>query len=100
MCWGLRLTGWFSKSTHADALRRENGDFAIAEKENAARVRENCGNVAGDEKFILAEADDDRRPQSRGDDLLRIARGEGHQRVRTAHHLDRLQDRLFERCVL
>ncbi len=56
-----------------DALRRENGDFAVAEEKNAARVREDGGNVAGDEKFVFAQADDDGRAEARGHDLVGIA---------------------------
>src|SRR5579863_120718 len=41
---------------HADALRRQDREFAIAQEEHAARVLQNCGNVAGDEKFLFAES--------------------------------------------
>ena len=63
-------------------------------------MRENRGNVAGDEKFLFAEADHDRRAQARGDDLVRIFGRKGHQRVSAAHHLHRFQDRFFQRSVL
>jgi len=82
------------------ALRRQHGHFAVAEKENAARVREDRRNVAGDKKLVLAQADDDGRPEARGDDLVGVLGGDGHERVRAAHHLDGFEHRFFERRVL
>ena len=59
-----------------------------------------AGNVAGDEKFVFAESDDDRRAQARGDDLVGIARRQRHQRIRARHHLHGLQHGVFERRIL
>ena len=41
-----------------NALRSEDGDIAIGEEEYVTGVIENRGNIAGDEIFVLAEADD------------------------------------------
>ena len=57
---------------------------------------EDRGNVTGDEKFVFAEADDDGRSQARGDDFIRILRGDGHQRVGAGHHFDGFQDGFFQ----
>src|SRR3984885_3824176 len=50
-----------------DSLRRENGHFAVAEEEDAARVGENRRTVARDEEFLVSQADHNRRPQASGD---------------------------------
>ena len=55
------------------------------------------GNVAGDEEFVFAEADDDGRAEARSDNFLRIARGERHQGVGAAHYRDGFQDGFFQR---
>ena len=47
-----------------DALRSEHGDVAIGEEEHLARVSSRARDIAGDEKFIFAEADDRRRAES------------------------------------
>ncbi len=81
------------------ALRREHGHFAVAEEENAARVREDRRDVARDEKLVVAEADDDRRPQARRDDFVRVLRGDGHQGVGAGHRLHGFAHGFFERRV-
>ena len=63
------------------SLRGEHGDFAIAEEKHAARVRENSRNVAGDEKFMIAKADDDGWSEARGNDFVGIFGRDGNQRV-------------------
>ncbi len=59
----------------ADTILREDGDIPIGEEENLARVFEKGGDVAGDKKFTVAEADHGRRADARGDDLVWIAGG-------------------------
>ena len=51
------------------ALGREHGDIAVGEEEHVAGVREDAGNIAGDEVFVFAKADHHRRTDARGDDL-------------------------------
>ncbi len=59
-----------------------------------------CSSSAGislaTKEFIFAEADDDRRSHSRGDNFLRIARGESDERVGAGHYLYGFENRLFE----
>ena len=101
MCWACGSIGLAFEIGEADALRREHGDFAIAEEKNAARVRENRGNIAGDEEFVFAKADDDRRAEARGDDFVA---GPCVERATSAYAplitLTALQDGFFERRVL
>src|SRR4051794_30739702 len=53
---------------------RDHSEIAVAEEEEVARVIEDRGHVAGDEVFILAEADYCRRAIARGDDLVLLVR--------------------------
>ncbi len=85
---------------HADALRREHGHVAVAKEKNAARVREDGGNIAGDEIFMFAEAHDNGRADARGDDLVRVARRKNRQGVDAAQQLDGLAHGLFERGAI
>ena len=55
------------------AVARQNRHVAIGKKEHVARVAENGGHVGGDEVLAVAQADDDRRPGARGDNLVRVA---------------------------
>ncbi len=91
------IDGMALKIHQADALRREDCDFAIAQEKDAAGVLQDRGDVAGDEEFVFAEADYDGRAEARCDDFLRIARGERYQRVGAAHHFYGLQDGFFQR---
>src|SRR5580700_11729420 len=50
----------------ADTLRGEHGYFAIAKEEDISGVLQDCGNVAGDKKFIFTKAYDDGRTEARG----------------------------------
>ncbi len=68
----------------AHALRREHGDVTVGEKEDVARVIEDRRDIAGDEVFVLAEADHGRRTASRGDDLVGVFGGEEDQRIDAA----------------
>src|SRR5690348_919608 len=70
------------------ALWREHGNLAIAQKKDAARVLQNRGDVARDEKFVIAQADNDRRSHARRDNLLRIARGKRYEGIGSANGLD------------
>ena len=42
---------------HANARWRNHGNIAICEKKNLASVMEQRGNIARDEVFVIAEAD-------------------------------------------
>ena len=69
MCWTARSMGWPSKSITRTPLRSEHGDIAIGQEKNIARVVENRGDIAGDEIFVVAEADHSRRARARRDNL-------------------------------
>ena len=61
-----------------DALWCDHRDLTVAQEENAARVRQDRRNVAGDEEFLVAEAQNDRRAQARGHDFVRVFRRQRH----------------------
>ncbi len=71
-CCILGSTGIAVDVADADALGSEHGDIAVAEEKHIARVAENGGNIAGDEVFVLAQADDHGRADARGHDFVRI----------------------------
>src|ERR1700730_19102271 len=88
---------WASVVIHyADALGREDGNVTVGEEENLPGVLEKGGNVAGDEIFALAQADDGRRAEARSDDFLWFSRREKDQRVDSAELLQRLADGFFQ----
>ncbi len=53
-----------------------HGNFAVAQKENVARVLENCGDVGGDKVLALAQTDNYRRSQPGGNNSVGFVRGE------------------------
>ena len=82
---------------HMHAFGGEHGDVAIGEEKHLASVLEQGGDVAGDEIFSIAEANHRRRAEARGDDFLRIFRGEENQRVDAAQFLQGAAHRFFKR---
>ena len=54
------------------AFGREDRHIAIRQEEHVLRMRQDSGDVAGNEVLILADADHDRRAEARGDNLVRI----------------------------
>ena len=54
MFWGGADDGVAFEIDDADALRGEDGEFAIGEEENFARVVQQGGDIAGDEKLVIA----------------------------------------------
>ena len=61
-----------SKSLNSTPAPRDHRHLPIVQEDDVARVAEDRGDVGGDEVFVLADADDDRRPVARRDDLLRV----------------------------
>ena len=59
-----------------------------------------AGNIRRDEELPVAEADDDRRAVSDGDDLFRIVGRDQHQREQPAHQQQRAPDAVLEAVVL
>ena len=82
------------------ALRRDDGDIAIGEEKNLARMMKQRGNIAGDKIFIFAKAHDRRRTEPRGDDFVGLTRRENGERVNAREALDGLADSIFERLIL
>ena len=74
----------------------DNGEVAIGEKENVARVIKNGGNVGGDKVFVVAQADHQRRTVARGDDFVRLVDGDDRQSKDSAEFFHGPANRLLE----
>ena len=81
-----------------DALPRDHRHLLIVQEHDVARVAEDRGDVRGDEVFVLANADDDRRAVARRHQLLRVVGGHQHEREEPADALQADARRLFERA--
>ena len=66
----LALDGVAVEVGELDAGWRQDRDVAIGEKVDVARVVQNSRHVAGDKRLAFADADDDRRSEARGDNLV------------------------------
>ena len=82
------------------SLRGDHGQIAVAEEEQVARVIENGRHVAGDEVFVLAQADHGRRAIARGDDFVRLVGGDHRQAKTPVSRFTRLAHRFFHEIVL
>src|SRR5690242_4179819 len=80
-----------------DAIFSKDDDVAVGEEENVAGMLEESGNVAGDEIFAVAEADDGWRAEAGGDDFLGIFRGKKYESIDAAKLLERAADSFFKR---
>ncbi len=78
------------------ARRRDDGEVAIGEEEQVARVVEDRGHVAGDKVLILAQADDRGRPIARGDDLVGLVGRDDRDGEDAGQQLDRPAYRFFQ----
>src|SRR6266852_1608546 len=74
---------------HGDALLREHGDVAVGKEKDFSRVLQERGNIAGYEKFAIAESDHRGRSHARRHDLVRVFRGHEHQGVDAAQLFQR-----------
>ena len=79
-----------------DVLLIDDGVFAILEIDDVARVGEERRDVGGDDVFVFAEADDERRALLGGDDRARLVAVDHHQRVVAFELLERLADGVDE----
>ena len=79
-----------------DAARRDHRHLLVAHEDDVAGVREDRRDVRRDEELVLAKPDDDRRAVADGDDLVRIVRGDQHQREEPAHVEQRAADGVLE----
>ena len=82
------------------AGRRDDGEVAVGEEEQVARVIENRRHVAGDEVFVLAQADDRRRPVARGNNLVGLVGRDDRDREHAGQQLHRLANRFFQRNLV
>ena len=76
----------------AHAFRRQHGHIAIGQKKHIARVAQDGGDIRGDEVLAIAQADDYRRAQPRGDDLVRVEFGNNGQGEYPLQFLDCVTD--------
>ena len=74
------------------AFWRDDGEVAVAEEEQVARVIQDRGHVGGDEVFVFAQTDDRRRAIARGNDLVRFIDRDHGQREDAGQLSDRLAD--------
>ena len=70
---------------------------AVGQKVDVARVVQNAGHVGGDKGLALAHADDHRRTEPGGNDLVRLEGREDAQRKGSGEPLDGAADGHFQR---
>ena len=81
------------------ARARDDRHLFVAEEDHVARVAEDGRDVGGDEELAVAEADDDRRAVSNGDDLFGVVGRDQHQGEQPAHQQQRAPHRILEPVV-
>src|SRR5256714_2615841 len=81
---------------YADALGGEHGDIAVGEKKDFAGVLEKGRDVAGDEVFAFAEADDGGRSHAGGDNFVGILGGKKNERIDAAEFFQGTAHGFFE----
>ena len=74
----------------------DDGEVAVGEEKEVARVIQDGGHVGGDEVFLFAESDDGGRPIARGDDLVRFVDGDDGEREDAGKFLYRFADGFFK----
>ena len=79
-----------------DAGGGEDGEFAVGEEVDVAGVVQDAGNVGGEEEFAVAEAEDDRRAKTRGDQLVGLVGREDADGEGAGEALDGAADGLFQ----
>src|SRR5690348_4023095 len=84
----------------ADAIGREDGDVAVGEENDVARVMKDGWNIAGDEELLLPKADDGRRSETGSYDFLRVASGKDSEGEDSAELLDGFLHGIFERATI
>ena len=84
---------------HAHALRSEHGDVAVGQEKHVARVREDRGDVGGDEIFVLSQADHGGRAGARGNNFVRVRGGKNGQGIDAGELPHGLAHGVFERAA-
>ena len=85
----LALDGLAVKVGELDACRRQDGHVAVGQEVDVARVVQNAGHVGGDKALAFAHADNDRRAEPRGNNLVGLGGRQHAQRKRAREPLDR-----------
>src|SRR6202000_2594252 len=93
---GRAVDGFAVEIGDANAVEGEDSHIAILEEKHFAGVLEQRRYVAGDKIFAIAEADDRRWADARGDEFLRILGGKKDQRVDAAQIFERFTNGFFE----
>jgi hypothetical protein len=70
-----------------DGASPHRRDFAVVQRQHAARVRQHRRDVGGEQVFAVAKPGDKRRMQARADQQVGIVGAEGDDGVRAAHML-------------
>ena len=78
------------------AVGRDDGEIAVAEKEQVARVIEDGGHVGGNEVFILAQTDYGGRTIARGDNFIGFVDRDDAQSEHAGKLFDGLPHGFFE----
>ena len=80
-----------------DAGQRQDRHVAVGQKIDVARVVQDAGHVGGDKRLAFAHADDHRRANARGDNLVRLGGRKHAQRKGAGEALHRAAHGLFQR---
>ena len=80
-----------------DAGGGEDGEFAVGEEVDVAGVMQDARNVGCEEEFAVAEAEDNGRAKTRGDELIGLVGREDADGEGPGEPLDGAADGLFER---
>jgi hypothetical protein len=79
-----------------DAGGSEDGEFAVGEEVDVARVMQDAGDVGGEEEFALADAEDGGRAKTRGDEFVGLVGREDTDGKGPGETLDGAADGFFE----
>ena len=96
MRWTLRWSGCGVEVGEGDAVRGEDGEFAVGEEVDVAGVVEDAGDVGGEEEFSVADADDGGRAHAGGDELVGLVGGEDADGEGSGEAVDGAADGFFE----
>ena len=80
-----------------DPFGRQDGDIAVGQEIELARVVQDSRHIRGDKVFAFPHADHDRGPVARGDDLVGLAGGDHADRVSAGQLAGRAAHRVLER---
>ena len=79
------------------AVGRDHGHIAVRQKENVARMMQNCRHIRSDEILVVAQSNHRRRPVARRHNLVGLVARNHRQRENSGQLLHRLPHRIFQR---